>query len=46
MNILRMGGNSSVQERFFKNSAGDLLPALKGFWAGCIIFVILKLYFL
>ena len=46
MNILRPGGSSSVQEPFFKNSAGDFLPALKGFWTGCVIFVILKLYFL
>ena len=41
MNILRAGVKSSVEERFSKNSADDLLPALRGFWASCIIFVIL-----
>ena len=29
MNILRVGDQSPVQRGFFKNSAGDLLPALR-----------------
>ena len=33
MNILRAGDKSPVQRGFFKNSAGDLLPAIR-FLAG------------
>ena len=29
MNILRAGDKSPAQRGFFKNSAGDLLPALR-----------------
>ena len=29
MNILRMGNKLPLQERFFKNSVGDLLPTLR-----------------
>ena len=39
MNILRAGDKLPVERDFFKNSAGYLLLA-KGFWRGCIIFVI------
>ena len=40
MSTLRAGDKSPVQRGFFTNSKGDLLPVL-GFWAGCIILVIL-----
>ena len=44
MNILHVYNKSPGQRGFLTNNVGDLLPAL-GF-LGCIIIVILELYFL
>ena len=46
MNILHAGDKSPVQERFFKNSTGDLLPALRflgGLYNFCNFVIILSL---
>ena len=40
MNIVRVGDKSPVQRPFFKNSVGDLLPALR-FLSGLNNFVII-----
>ena len=46
MNILHAGDISPMQEHFFKNSAGDLLPALRfmgGLYNFCNFVIILSL---